>query len=435
MPYFIEKIHGSYPEHPEVGGYLRMFAGFASDPAVQWAGQSGGVISALLIDLLERGEITGAVVTRVPDDSPTKPVTFIARTREEILSCVGSKYGPVSAAEAIKLIKHEQGRFVFVGVSCQIHAFRKAEEFSKTLSKKIYAYFGLHCKGIYSTHFFDFLLAKHGLTQADVRSFNLRSKEWRGWPADLRIETVDGRTIDLSGGLSRTGPRDYFAQMRCLTCTDKLNEFSDVSFGDCRVPWVYGKRTLAEAEAGRNPGQSDIVARTSRGLDIVEDAIRRNVLTTQEMQWNDLVVSTKPSEKKLAIANIRVLSKLLKFSLPEYGVRYLPKGEAAKRRFLRNQFLTLWSSFWFIIFWKLASNSFVRRMYRLLPLRYIHLSGGLRRRLTNYRQANQAELTATYDKGNGALRVLPGTCHPLAGKSTNKHKNAGAIRVVTEEVA
>ncbi len=425
IPYFQKKLHGEFPDHPEVGSYRKIYAGFASDKEIQWQGQSGGVISALLIDLIERGVIQGAVVTRVPAEAPTKPVTFIARTRADVLSCVGSKYGPVSAAEAIALIKNEQGPFVFVGVSCQIHAFRKAEEFSKTLGKKIYAYFGLHCKGIYSTHFFDYLLKKHNLQPDEVSSFNLRSKEWRGWPADLRITTTSGKTIDLSGGLSRTGPRDYFAQLRCLSCTDKLNEFSDVSFGDCRVPWVYGKQSLRDAEGGNNPGQSDIVARTDRGLSLIEDAVARGILTVQEMAWSDLVVSTKPSEKKLAIRNLALLQRPLSFSIPSYGVTYVPKDEPVRRRFERNNIPTLVSSFFFVLFWKVAPHPLVRAFYQLLPLRYVHLSGGVRRRLTNYRQANGARLTATYAEPQKP-RIIPSSCHPDAGKK-GESRSGGCI--------
>jgi coenzyme F420 hydrogenase subunit beta len=81
IPYFHKKIYGGPPVHPEVGHYREMYAGYASDKDIQWAGQSGGVISALLIDLLERKEIDGAVVTRVPENAPTKAETFIARTR------------------------------------------------------------------------------------------------------------------------------------------------------------------------------------------------------------------------------------------------------------------------------------------------------------------------------------------------------------------
>jgi coenzyme F420 hydrogenase subunit beta len=416
MPYFQQKLFGGPPPHPEVGHFREIYAGYASDPKIQWAGQSGGVISALLIDLLERKEIDGAIVTKVPENKPTEAVTFIARTREEVLSCVGSKYGPVPAAEAIKLVKKERGRFVFVGVSCQIHAFRKTSEFAKTLAPKIYAYFGLHCKGIYSTHFFDFLLERYKLTSEEIASYNLRSKEWRGWPADLRIKTKDGRTIDLSGGLSRTGPRDYFAQMRCLSCTDKLNEFSDVSFGDCRVPWVYDKQTLSAAEGGGNPGQSDIVVRTERGQQLIDSAISRGILTTKKMSWQDLVVSTKPVEKKLAISNLKLLAPILRFAIPDYGASYEPADPKRKTLFKLLQLPTLISSAQFVIFWKLAKYPLVRRFYQLLPLRYIHLAGGVRRRLTNYRAANMDSLQATY-RESSKMKILPGTCHPLAGKN------------------
>lgn len=235
IPYFHKKIYGGPPVHPEVGHYREMYAGYASDKDIQWAGQSGGVISALLIDLLERKEIGGK----------------------------------------------EKGKFVFVGVSCQIHAFRKASEFSKT---------------------------------------------------------------------------------------------------------------LAQAEGGDNPGQSDIVARTERGSVLIQSAIDRGILITKRMDWTDLVVSTKPSEKKLAISNLKILSPLLGLSIPDYGTTFRPKDARDRRSFTLLHIPTLVSSAFFVIFWKVAHYRWVRAFYDKLPLRYIHPAGGLRRRLTNFRRANMVEI-------------------------------------------
>jgi len=192
-----------------------------------------------------------------------------------------------------------------------------------------------------------------------------------------------------------------------------------VSFGDCRVPWVYDKQTLAQAEGGDNPGQSDIVARTERGSALIQSAIERGILITKRMDWTDLVVSTKPSEKKLAISNLKILSPLLGFSIPDYGTTFRPKDARDRRSFTLLHIPTLVSSAFFVIFWKVAHYRWVRAFYDKLPLRYIHLAGGLRRRLTNYRRANMVELEAVYREA-GEMKILPGTCHPLAGKKKSR---------------
>jgi hypothetical protein len=77
------------------------------------------------------------------------------------------------------------------------------------------------------------------------------------------------------------------------------------------------------------------------------------------------------------------------------------------------------SSAFFVIFWKVAKYPWVRALYDKLPLRCIHLAGGLRRRLTNYRRANTVEIEAIYREA-GEMKILPGTCHPLAGKKKSR---------------
>jgi hypothetical protein len=137
------------------------------------------------------------------------------------------------------------------------------------------------------------------------------------------------------------------------------------------------------------------------------------------MEWTDLVVSTKPSEKKLAISNLKLLAPVLGFSIPDYGATFQPKDARERRSFTLLHLPTLVSSAFFVIFWKVAHVKWVRAFYDKLPLRYIHLAGGVRRRLTNYRRANTVEIEAIYREA-GEMKILPGTCHPLAGKKKDR---------------
>jgi hypothetical protein len=137
------------------------------------------------------------------------------------------------------------------------------------------------------------------------------------------------------------------------------------------------------------------------------------------MEWTDLVVSTKPSEKKLALSNLKLLAPVLGFSIPDYGVTFRPKDARERRIFNLLHIPTFVSSTFFVIFWKVAKFRWVRACYDKLPLRYIHLAGGVRRRLTNYRRANTVEIEAIYREA-GEMRILPGTCHPLAGKKKSR---------------
>ncbi|HKZ26922.1 MAG TPA: coenzyme F420 hydrogenase/dehydrogenase beta subunit N-terminal domain-containing protein, partial [Rubrobacteraceae bacterium] len=61
------------------------------DPMVEGA-QDGGVVSALLISLLEAGELDGALVARESEEEPWKGEAFLATTPEDVRECAGSFY-------------------------------------------------------------------------------------------------------------------------------------------------------------------------------------------------------------------------------------------------------------------------------------------------------------------------------------------------------
>ena len=59
--------------------------------------QDGGVVSALLISLLEAGEIDGALVARESEEEPWKGEAYLATTPDEVRECAGSFYNQTLA--------------------------------------------------------------------------------------------------------------------------------------------------------------------------------------------------------------------------------------------------------------------------------------------------------------------------------------------------
>ncbi len=75
----------------------------ASIPGVQ----DGGVVSALLIELLESGEIDGALVAKPSEREPWKGVAHLAQTREDVIACAGSFYNQTLALGHLDLKKYD----------------------------------------------------------------------------------------------------------------------------------------------------------------------------------------------------------------------------------------------------------------------------------------------------------------------------------------
>ena len=85
-----------YPESPEfhsfIGPFFNIGIGFATDETVRRTGASGGIISAILIWLLEKRMIDGAVVLGMSKSEPWLTQAFIATSKQEILEAAQSKY-------------------------------------------------------------------------------------------------------------------------------------------------------------------------------------------------------------------------------------------------------------------------------------------------------------------------------------------------------
>jgi coenzyme F420 hydrogenase subunit beta len=89
--------------------------------------QDGGVVSALLIELLERGEIDGALVARPSETEPWKGVAHLARTPEEVVACAGSFYNQTLPLAHLDFKKYDlppKPRIALVGTPCEIQGLR-----------------------------------------------------------------------------------------------------------------------------------------------------------------------------------------------------------------------------------------------------------------------------------------------------------------------
>ena len=99
----------------------------ASIPGVQ----DGGVVSALLIKLLESGEIDGALVAKPSERDPWKGVAHLTQTREDVIACAGSFYNQTLALGHLDLKKYDlplKPRIALVGTPCEIQGLRAMQQ-------------------------------------------------------------------------------------------------------------------------------------------------------------------------------------------------------------------------------------------------------------------------------------------------------------------
>lgn len=128
--------------HTYTGSYKSISIGYASDDATRQRAASGGIISAMLIFLLRKGLIQGAVVLGMSKQKPWLTEPFIATTAEEILEAAQSKYILSSVNEILPQIGAFPGKLAYVGLPGQVQSIRSLQQIKHPWVQNIEYIFG-----------------------------------------------------------------------------------------------------------------------------------------------------------------------------------------------------------------------------------------------------------------------------------------------------
>ncbi len=179
-----------------VGNYLSCHSGHSTDEYIRYHSASGGMVSQMLIWLMEKGYIQGAVVTKFDPDNELLVKSFVATTKEEILAAKSSKYSPVTLNTAIQEIKKREGKFVIVGAPCHIQGFRKYEQLDKHFKEKIFGYFGIYCSCGRTFYLTEYAFRERGIDKSRLTYFAYRDEGCLGSmvarqrPTGIRITII-----------------------------------------------------------------------------------------------------------------------------------------------------------------------------------------------------------------------------------------------------
>ena len=292
----------------DLSGPIRAaYLAYATDETVQRNGQSGGVVSALLIHGIETGGIPAAAVTRMPQDGSLRPVTEIVDTPDGIRLAQLSKYCPVPAAQVIRAVREHSAPVALVGLACHLHGVSNAAEILPGLHDRVCMTFGLFCAGTMSYGAVNWLLRKSGLNDGEAVDFAFRDNTRRGWPGDVSIRAKDGRVLHLDR-LWRQACRAAFTPARCRLCFDKLNVLADLSFGD---PWAIRHDPA---------GAAVILVRSKRGAALVQSAIEAHALIAETIDPEDVLAGQRMADKRTEFAGCSAAAQQKGLHLPDFGL-------------------------------------------------------------------------------------------------------------------
>ncbi len=218
-----EHLFGRVRRPEEVSGvYEQVVLVRASEDHVHEVGQDGGLVSAILIWLLEHDYIDAALVSYLEGDGTSwKAVPGVAATRDEVLAAAGSRYtysaNPLAARDAVAA---GHRRLALVGMSCQTSALpvmwhRRVGKASRPFLFNI----GLLCSKTFDDSIFEELFwAKYRLRKEDMVKMNIKGV-FQIW-----MRNGDYHEVPLKECHAWT--RDG-----CVHCPDFAAEHADISTG------------------------------------------------------------------------------------------------------------------------------------------------------------------------------------------------------------
>ncbi|MBN1421166.1 MAG: Coenzyme F420 hydrogenase/dehydrogenase, beta subunit C-terminal domain [Planctomycetes bacterium] len=295
---------------PYLGHASLIAIGYALDDDLRARGSSGGIITAILLWLLERGEIQGAVVTGMDPVEPWRPRTFIARTAQEIADAAQSKYVITSVNEILAEMEGFDGDLAYVGLPCHVHAIRKLQRGADPSASRVRYVIGPYCGNTLHASSIRSLLAAHGVRDLGrIESLRFRDGEW---PGNLRIRLRSGETIEMPK-FHANYLIPFHIMKRCLVCTDLSNEFTDISGGDAWSP-VYEER---------GKGFSVIIGRSEKGVECLRRMEAEGRIHLAPIEAAEAVrMHTHGFDLKKRGAFIRIaMRRRLGRAAPEYGYR------------------------------------------------------------------------------------------------------------------
>jgi coenzyme F420 hydrogenase subunit beta len=245
-------------EAQAIGSVTQVLMARTAEAEIRQTAQYGGVVTTLLIDALDKGQIRSAVLTDA--GGRFSPAGRIARNRAEVLSCAGSRYsGSGSLAVLNRAMKEGEEQIGGVGLPCQMEALarmRKMEPDGAEQHGKISLKIGLFCTWALDYRRLRVFMETQGLEGA-VLKYDIPPP-----PAEKFMVKTESGWIEFP--LSDVRP---LVQKGCALCQDMTAEWADLSVG-----------TVEGAE-----GWNTVLVRSERGEKLIQEEIAAGRLEIQEL--------------------------------------------------------------------------------------------------------------------------------------------------------
>lgn len=250
-----------------LGWYGDLYAGHVSEGRFREKGASGGVITWLATQLLERDMVDAVVHVRssAPAEAGVLFQYTISRSSTEISARSKSRYYPIELSHVMDIVRKKKGRYAFIGLPCFVKTVRRMAEQDLVFKERVAYTIGLVCGHLKSAPFATYLAWEKGITPGELEEIDFRIKLPNRRASDYGVYVRSAKiesTTPVRQFLGGDWGGNFFRYSACDYCDDVFAETADVAVGDAWLP-----------EYSTDPAGSSVVLVWSKAIaDIIAEA-------------------------------------------------------------------------------------------------------------------------------------------------------------------
>lgn len=254
------------------GNIKQIHESWSTDDNIRRRGSSGGVITAMLLFLIESKEVDAVLHVGLEEGSYIYNQLKTSGTRHEIIDNAASRYAPALIFDKIKeTLDRNSNVYAFVGKPCDIAGLKNFISVFPQYKDRIRYFIALFCAGMPSYNGTRKILAMAGKNEKPL----YLKYRGDGWPGYFEAGYQDKSVFRMSYNDSWGKVLGKHLGMRCKICPDGIGLLADIAVGDS---WNTkdGYPDFEESE-----GKSFVMVRNDAGQKLFSGAISKSYLTSR----------------------------------------------------------------------------------------------------------------------------------------------------------
>ncbi|WP_330631734.1 Coenzyme F420 hydrogenase/dehydrogenase, beta subunit C-terminal domain [Halocatena halophila] len=231
--------------------------------------QDGGVVTSILVHLLEAGEIDGALIATESDDDPWKAQSTLATSKAELIENAGSFYNQTMALgnldldpDAIDGKSPDEWSLALVGTPCEIEGIRALQDFGWEYQS--------HEAGVRAIEYTIALMCTKNFNYQRLIGDQLEAKRGIDLSAVEKLDVLHGKLM-------------VYGEHGEMILEEDIEEFHDAALKGCDecADFTGYCADLTVGSVGSSEEYSSVIVRTEQGMEAFE-------LTAPDLEFHDL---------------------------------------------------------------------------------------------------------------------------------------------------